>query len=929
MSEQALHADLMFVDGVVFLVSVAHPLGLTIATHLPQGKGLLPVKKGMFTQIGMFKTQGFVVTAVLFDGESAIGALANDLAHQLGVPIIPVAPGSHVGKVERKIRQIKERMRCVVTTLPYKLPLPFIPWLLYYCVTRINMLPSRLAVDRTSPREAFSGRKTNYKRDLCLPFGDYVQVHRENIVKNAVDVPRTEGAIALLPTGSLEGSCKFYILRTDRVVTRARWTTMPSMPQEVVDLLNALADKKRKDRAEAPLLFRTGTPDGPDNVTPVDDDPPLAEILPEPPTHVVQPGIDDSDTPEQPLDDDQTPVVPTTTVEVPVVTEEVDAEINQDTPLSESIDDDDDEAEDLAERMSEEPPEILPTDNVPHSEPRYNLRERTTNWRTRERVMLNVAFAQYRCTYNLSLADAITEYSQGAYEAVHGELSQILDKKVFHPMRASTLDAAARRSVIPSKMFLKEKFLPNGLFDKLKARLVAGGHRQNKNLYDIEDISSPTVALTSALMIATIAAMEKRTVATVDITGAYLNADMGSTTVLMRLDSLTAAILVKIKPEYQTYLEPSGTMIVQLDKALYGCVESAKLWYQHLINTLEKIGFVRNPHDDCILNCTMEGSQCTVCVYVDDLLITSTQATNVQKVIEALRSTYKTITEHTGSVHNYLGMQFDFTTEGAVKVSMKGYIEGCMDAYQVKGTADTPAVEALFDTRESTLLDASQADEFHSRVAKLLYLAKRVRPDILTAISYLTTRVRNPNVDDWNKLDRVLRYLNKTRELGIKLSANRDDFRVITYVDASYGKHADCKSHTGLCISLGSGPIFARSSKQKIVTKSSSEAELVGCSDSVSQAIWTRYFLLAQGYPMGPVTVNQDNTSTMSLIDNGKPSSDRSRHINIRYFWIKDRIGAGEVKIVHLNTTEMLADILTKPLAKDQFEVIRGKLLGD
>mmetsp|Transcript_3447 Transcript_3447/g.7174 ORF Transcript_3447/g.7174 Transcript_3447/m.7174 type:complete len:212 (+) Transcript_3447:32-667(+) len=174
--------------------------------------------------------------------------------------------------------------------------------------------------------------------------------------------------------------------------------------------------------------------------------------------------------------------------------------------------------------------------------------------------------------------------------------------------------------------------------------------------------------------------------------------------------------------------------------------------------------------------------------------------------------------------------------------------------YNTKGKCATPAAEHLFSIRDSPPLDTELSEQFHSRVAKLLYLAKRVRPDILTAISFLTTRTQCATIDDWSKLERVLRYLNNTPDQCITLSASPDDFRVLAYVDASYGMHADGKSHTGLCISLGTGPVFARSAKQHIVTKSSTEAELVGCSDSGSQAIWTRDFLIAQGYTMGLVT---------------------------------------------------------------------------
>jgi hypothetical protein len=146
-------------------------------------------------------------------------------------------------------------------------------------------------------------------------------------------------------------------------------------------------------------------------------------------------------------------------------------------------------------------------------------------------------------------------------------------------------------------------------------------------------------------------------------------------------------------------------------------------------------------------------------------------------------------------------------------------------------------------------------------------------------------------------------------------------------VDASFAVHMDYKSHTGLCVQFG-GTIFAKSTKQKINTKSSTEAELVGLSDSVSHIIWCRAFLLHQGYKLGPATVYQDNQSTMAMLKNGRSHSNRTRHINIRYYWAKDAVDQGDIAIDYLPTEEMLADILTKPLQGELFVKLRKMLLN-
>ena len=104
------------------------------------------------------------------------------------------------------------------------------------------------------------------------------------------------------------------------------------------------------------------------------------------------------------------------------------------------------------------------------------------------------------------------------------------------------------------------------------------------------------------------------------------------------------------------------------------------------------------------------------------------------------------------------------------------------------------------------------------------------------------------------------------------------------------------------------------------MTKSSTEAELVGLSDTASQAIHLRNLIVAQGYELGPAVVYQDNLSSMPLIKRGGPGSERSRHIHIRYLWLAEKVAQGEVELQHLGTADMFANILTKPVQGAQFE---------
>jgi hypothetical protein len=136
---------------------------------------------------------------------------------------------------------------------------------------------------------------------------------------------------------------------------------------------------------------------------------------------------------------------------------------------------------------------------------------------------------------------------------------------------------------------------------------------------------------------------------------------------------------------------------------------------------------------------------------------------------------------------------------------------------------------------------------------------------------FLTTRVSGPTEEDQKKLDRLLRYLNGTQELGVCLQADTELVTIRAFIDASFAVHPEMRSHTGSIITLGGGALHVKSAKQKLTAKSSTEAELIALSDALGQVIWTRNFLRAQGFDMGPATVFQDNLSTIHMVKNGAP----------------------------------------------------------
>ena len=148
--------------------------------------------------------------------------------------------------------------------------------------------------------------------------------------------------------------------------------------------------------------------------------------------------------------------------------------------------------------------------------------------------------------------------------------------------------------------------------------------------------------------------------------------------------------------------------------------------------------------------------------------------------------------------------------------------------------------------------------------AQGLISCKRARPDISPVIAYLTTRVREPNEDDWKKLVRMIKYLDQTKQDCLTLKATKDTV-ARWFVDAAFAVHPDQKSHTGYYMTLGSGAVISSSKKQKLNTRNSTEAELVATDDAAGPMLWTSRFLLEQGRSLTPAQFARTSLSVRTV----------------------------------------------------------------
>ena len=152
---------------------------------------------------------------------------------------------------------------------------------------------------------------------------------------------------------------------------------------------------------------------------------------------------------------------------------------------------------------------------------------------------------------------------------------------------------------------------------------------------------------------------------------------------------------------------------------------------------------------------------------------------------------------------------------------------------------------------------------------------------------------------------------------------------LLSFVDVSFATHNDMKSHTGGAVTFGRGVIMPKSTKQKMNNKSTTEFEVVGASDYLPDTIWLLRFLEEQGYKVDKCVLMQDNESEIKIEKNGKPSgSKRTRRMDMRYCFIKDRIDGENITIKYCPTESMLADFFTKPLQGALFNKLRSVVMG-
>jgi Reverse transcriptase (RNA-dependent DNA polymerase) len=942
--------DVFFVQGHRFFHTISRSIKFRTVNPVVSLTKATLIENTMAV-INAHRQRGFAVTNIHADG-------AFECMREAVAPTILNinAADEHVGEVERSIRTIKERVRAALHALPYKrLPKEMIKGVVRLAVKALNQFPAEDGIsDVLSPVTIVTGLPAPDYNHIQLDFGEYVTVFEDNNPTNTT-APRVVDAIALHHTGNAQGGYFFMSLATGERVSRRQYTKLP-LTQRIIDAVEHLALQQHQPPLPGAGPVFMWHPEG----LVLYDEQDAGNVVPPPePAHELADGEPVNNAPDVIFEPDippiamGEPVAPPAEVPAPPQPEGnqgagvIEPDYDED-PVEGQFNGDDSSSAMTGATVASEGEEE-DTDTPAHG---HNLRtNRTRDYGHRfghhqpdgqqflqqsanhadamspERLVPDARSIFGYIFNQMSATVGIRKHGQAAVDALFKEFAQLDDKDVFEPVQAHTLTKSQKAAALRAINLIKEK-----RSGELKGRACADG-RPQRSLYTKDETASPTIATDALMITLMVDAAERRDVATADVVGAYLHALMPDY-VLMKLVGDAVDIMCSVNPRYNEFVaieHGKKVLYLRLLKALYGCVKSALLWYDLFTGKLKERGFTLNPYDPCVANSDIEGSQCTVCWYVDDTKISHVSPHVVTKVVKAIEESFGTMTVTRGTKHTFLGMDIEFNNDGTVSMVMNSYIiEAVNDfAEDVSSPAATPCGKGLFNIDPaSEALATEKAELFHSIVAKLLYISSRARSDISPTIAFLCTRVASPTMQDWLKLKRLLRYLQATTHLTTTLGG--DDLTTLrTWVDASYAVHDDMKSHTGGCASFGRGVFMTKSTKQKLNTKSSTEAELVGASDYLPNTIWATHFIESQGRAVEDSIFYQDNQSAIRLENNGRASAgQKSRHINIRYFFIKDRIASGGLRVVHCPTSVMLADFYTKPLQGALFNRFRRVILG-
>lgn len=485
--------------------------------------------------------------------------------------------------------------------------------------------------------------------------------------------------------------------------------------------------------------------------------------------------------------------------------------------------------------------------------------------------------------------------------AAEREMASLKERNVFKLVPRSSVPPGRKR--INSKWVFKRK--ADGTY---KGRVVAQGWNQVPGV-DCGSTFAPVCKLPSIRVTLCISVEFGWKVHQMDISTAFLYA------------GLQEKVFVEQAPGFEVRDKDGGELVMQLEKSLYGLAQSPGNWFRTIDPVLVEIGFVPLKSDTCVYVYEQDGAKIILTLYVDDLLLTGNNEDAISKVKSQLKQRFK-MTDM-GEASLVLGIEIRRNLQlGTLTISQKEYTKSVLKKFGFSDckSTNTPGYGPELSNKqpEDTVLSAEDTQTYQSIVGCLIYLTN-LRYDIMYATGQLTRAMAKPSQVHLVAAKRILRYLAGTTDFSI--TYKKGGFKLVIFSDSNWANNPDNGKSTSCYVTmLANAPMSSRSGLQSLTAMSTMEAELVASALAMKEAVFCSNLLTELGFgkEFAKVPLYCDNTATLHALGNRSHSS-RTKHIALRYFYIRELVSEGRISIHYIRSNDNIADIGTKHLNQHQF----------
>lgn len=454
------------------------------------------------------------------------------------------------------------------------------------------------------------------------------------------------------------------------------------------------------------------------------------------------------------------------------------------------------------------------------------------------------------------------------------------------------------------KLTIKQK--ADGKVERYKGRVLARGDKQ-KYLIDYKETFSPVVKFVSLRLMFAISAILKLKTAQLDVDTAFLYGKLeDGISIYMHL------------PEGYYHTERAQGKVCKLKKSIYGLKQAGKCWNDVLNDHLVGMGFTRAILDPACYNKRLGTNFTVALIYVDDILLFSTEQSELQLFNEQMKTRFSM--KPMGPIKFALGIHVEETQEGTrlhQSLYLKDIIERCGLGKVLPTTSPMMAGTKLQKRTED---EGKCPPDYNYRalVGSVMYAMTATRPDICYTVSQVSKFLEDPSMSHHAAITRLYGYLSKTKDLGIeyKSGGQVDDMELGVYVDAEFSTDPTSSSSiSGYIITLAGGAISWYSKRQNTTVLSSTEAEYVALTEVTREVLFLKRMMEGLGFKVkSPVTIFEDNTSTIKIAENPVCHA-KTKHIHPKYHFIREWVSKGDIKLQHLKSEHMPADMMTKALS--------------